>query len=169
MLSGNISDVVLKVEDQEFKAHRCVLAARSPVFLAMMTHETKEKISGVVDIPDVEPSIFSDFLNYLYTGSVENLTLENVGKLHSMADKYQVNDLKEICLDHMMMNVSIDKFCDVLTLSLMHDEKNLKDASIKFFAKNSLDIIKTSKWQTFLCENPIIGNELFIKHLELKK
>lgn len=169
MFNGNISDVVLKVEGVEIRAHRCVLAARSPVFLAMMTHETKEKISGVVEIPDVEKSIFSDFLNYLYTGSVEKLTVENVVKLYTTADKYQVDDLKEICMDHMMMNVSIDNFCDVLTLSLRHDEKDLKEVCIQFFSKKSLDIILTAKWQTFLSENPIIGNELFIKHLQLNK
>lgn len=91
LLNNNFSDIVLNVEGQEFKAHRCILAARSPVFFAMMTHETKEKISGTVDIPDIDTKIFRNFLNYLYTENVDNLTSGNAFKLYTTADKYQVN------------------------------------------------------------------------------
>lgn len=166
-LNGNINDIVIKVQDKESRSHKCILAARSPAFLAVIMHDTKEKITRVVDIQDVEQNTFPDFLNYLYTGCMENLTLENALKLYTVADKYKINELKENCMNHMSENISIDNFCDIFTLSLRHDEKDLKEACIQFFSKNSLEIVLTSKWQTLLRENPTAGNELFIKHLQL--
>lgn len=167
--NGNVSDVVLKVEGQEFKSHRCILAARSPVFKAMMTHDTKEYNTGVVDIQDVDHNSFSSFLEYLYTGSMEAVTPENAYKLYTVADKYQVHELKKACVDHMLKNITVDNYCDLLSLSLLHEEKGLTDACTQFFIKNSLAIVKTSKWQIFLSENPTAGNELFVKQLEMNK
>lgn len=169
LLNGNVSDIILKVEGQEFKAHKCILAARSPVFLAMMVHETKEKNTGVVDIEDVYPETLSDFLSYLYTGSTGSVTSQNVVKLYTAADKYQVYELKKVCIDYMLKNICIDNFCDILTLALRHVEKDLTDACTQFFIKNSLSIVLTSKWQIFLGENPVAGNELYIKQLQMNK
>lgn len=167
--NGNLSDVVLKVEDQEFKSHRCVLAARSPVFMAMMTHDTKENNSGVVDIQDVDHITFSSFLEYLYTGNIEAIMPENAEKLYTVADKYQVHELKKACMNYMRKNISVDNFCDILTLSLLHEEKDLIDSCTQVFIKKSLAIVKTPKWQIFLSENPITGNELYLKQLEMNK
>lgn len=76
--SGQNSDVILHVKGKTFNCHRCILAARSPVFHAMFEHDMQEKISGVVIIEDAEPAVFQEFLLYLYTGSGEYLSSENV-------------------------------------------------------------------------------------------
>lgn len=161
----------MKVGDREFKCHRSILAARSPVFLAMVTHDTKEKATGVIEVQDAEPDIFSDFLHYLYTGNVKNLNTESAVDLYTLSDKYQVIELKNNCFKHMIKNISMENFCDFINLSLRHDEKELTDACIQFFKEtwNSLEIIKTWKWQLFMTENPIACNELLIKLLESKK
>lgn len=135
--------------------------------MTVIMHDTKEEVTPVVDIQDVDRDIFPDFINYLYTRRVENLTSESALKLYTIADKYKITELKKACLDHMLTNISIDNFCDVYILSLRHDEKDLEEACDQFFAQNSFNIILTPKWQTFLCENPVIGNELFIKHMQL--
>lgn len=166
-LNGNISDVVLKIHDKESRAHKCILAAESPAFLAVIMHDTKEEITRVVDFQDFDQNTFPDFLNYLYTGCVENLTSETALKLYAVANKYKINELKENCRNHMLENISIDNFCELFTLSHRHNEEDLKEACIQFFSENSLEIVLTSKWQTLLTENPTAANELFIKHLQL--
>lgn len=137
--------------------------------MTVIMHDTKEEVTTVVDMQDVDRDIFFDFINYLYTRRLENLTSESALKIYTIADKYQITELKNACLDHMLTNISIDNFCDVYILSLRHDEKDLEEACDQFFAQNSFSIILTAKWQTFLCENPITANELFIKHLQFNK
>ncbi len=45
-------DFIIKCEDQEFPCHRLLLTLRSPVFKAMLEHETKETKSGLLIISD---------------------------------------------------------------------------------------------------------------------
>lgn len=158
-------DVVLNVGGQEFRTHRRVLTYRSPVFLSMLTVDTQERETGVINMTDADPRTLSDFLIYLYTGIVGNITSENASRLYMMADEYDVNSLKMICLNYMLENISVDNFCNVMSVALDYEEQDLKDACIGFFARRSREIIKTPQWEIFLNENPIIGNELLIRHV----
>lgn len=169
LFSGNNSDMSLKVKGEDFKVHRCILAARSSVFSAMLKHDTKEKDTGLAVIDDADPNSFQDFLYYLYTGSFDRVTADNVVNLYTISDKYEVLDLKEFCLKYMTHNVSTENFCNFLVLSLQYSEKEFKDLLTRFFVGNSSDIIMTVKWQAFLSENPIIGNELFVKVVNDRK
>lgn len=51
-------DVVFQVGKESFKAHKIVLAARSPVFKAQFFGLVGNPNSGKVELKDVEPSIF---------------------------------------------------------------------------------------------------------------
>ena len=48
--------------------HKTILAARSPLFAAMFKHPSKEKLSGIVNVPDIEPDVFKVLLRYIYIG-----------------------------------------------------------------------------------------------------
>ena len=63
-----LKDVYFDVGDREFKAHKSILALRSPVFAAMFEHPTKEKMTNRVVIEDIEPSVFQELLRFIYTG-----------------------------------------------------------------------------------------------------
>lgn len=61
------ADVVFDVGGQTFVAHRCVLAARSPVFSAELFGTMKESnTTGVVRIDDMEAQVFKALLNFVY-------------------------------------------------------------------------------------------------------
>ena len=158
-------DVIIKVREREFKAHKNILSARSPVFSSTFRNEMKEKATGVINIEDCDPSSFSDFLCFLYCAKIENLTSENVFGLFTTADKYDVQDLRSECLEFMKKNLSVDTFCETVTVAIQHLEKELLDLTTDFFAKHFKEIIVTVKWQRFLTENPIHGNEIMIKSL----
>lgn len=160
-------DVVLRVKGQEFPAHKAILIARSPVFASMFRYDMKEKQTGIVDIEDCDPSSFSDFLCFLYCEEVNNLSEENVYSLFTAADKYGVPDLKEKCTEFMKEYLSIDTFCEIITLALQHSETELINFANDFFVKNAPKIVRTVKWQSFLIENPVQSNELFIKFATL--
>lgn len=58
-------DVVLHVSEQTFKAHKSILAARSPVFRAQFFGDHPSLIGDQVVLKDVEPSIFK-VITFIY-------------------------------------------------------------------------------------------------------
>ena len=72
------SDVTINVTGQQFRAHKVILATRSPVFAAMFEHPSKENMTGIVDIADIEVNVFKELLRYIYTGQVPSLRMDEV-------------------------------------------------------------------------------------------
>ena len=70
--NDSFCDVTIAVKDKEFKAHRAVLAAASPFFLALLTSDMKERNEQLikVDLEEATESVMEDALKYLYTGNV---------------------------------------------------------------------------------------------------
>jgi speckle-type POZ protein len=48
-----------------FKAHKCILACRSPVFAAMFQHEMIERNSNEVEIVDIKGDVIEKMLRYM--------------------------------------------------------------------------------------------------------
>lgn len=71
-----------------FKAHKAILAARSPVFAAMFEHAMEESRANRVEITDVEPDTLAEVLRFIYTGRVVDLDNPNSAQdLLAAADK----------------------------------------------------------------------------------
>ncbi|CAL4916690.1 unnamed protein product [Urochloa decumbens] len=71
LVSEKGADVVFDVGGQMFAAHRCVLAARSPVFSAELFGTMKESdTAGVIRVDDMEAQVFKAFLYFVYTDSL---------------------------------------------------------------------------------------------------
>ena len=84
-----LCDVILKADGQEFPAHRNILAACSPYFRALFTNGMNETKETSVEIPEVDPQLFSLLLDYAYTREVQ-ITEENVEKILPLADQFNV-------------------------------------------------------------------------------
>ncbi|KAJ7422187.1 Speckle-type POZ protein-like protein [Pitangus sulphuratus] len=82
------TDCSFYVGGQEFKAHKSVLAARSPVFNAMFEHEMEESKKNRVEINDVDPEVFKEMMRFIYTGKAPNLE-KMADNLLAAADKVE--------------------------------------------------------------------------------
>ncbi|KAI4974896.1 hypothetical protein ZWY2020_048503 [Hordeum vulgare] len=67
------ADVAFQVGGETFPAHRCVLAARSTVFMAQLFGPMKEASSRVIHIKDMEPKVFKALLSFVYTDSFPDM------------------------------------------------------------------------------------------------
>ncbi|VUZ41516.1 unnamed protein product [Hymenolepis diminuta] len=67
------SNTTERFELRRFKAHKAILAARSPVFAAMFEHGMAESRANKVYITDVEPDTLAEVLRFIYTGRVIGL------------------------------------------------------------------------------------------------
>ncbi|RCV42012.1 hypothetical protein SETIT_9G180700v2 [Setaria italica] len=105
LLTEKGADVLFDVAGQTFAAHRCVLAARSPVFSAELLGVMKESDTGaVVHIDDMEAWVFKALLYFVYTDLFPTSTKEEVEgeqdddvlsqHLLVAADRYNLERLK---------------------------------------------------------------------------
>ncbi|KAJ4765593.1 BTB/POZ and MATH domain-containing protein 2 [Rhynchospora pubera] len=112
--SGDGADISFKVSGVTFKAHRCIVAARSLVFRAELFGPMKVKRNQTIEIKDMDPSIFKKMLQFIYTDSLPELEVAKGNKDGSVAlaqhllvaaDRYKLERLKEIC------EIAMYKFC----------------------------------------------------------
>lgn len=64
------TDVTFEVTGETVAVHRCILAARSPVFMAELLGPMKEKTLACVRIEDIEARVFRALLHFVYTDSL---------------------------------------------------------------------------------------------------
>ncbi|QDZ19361.1 dual specificity protein kinase [Chloropicon primus] len=79
--NGEDSDVLIKSQGTDFKAHKVILSARSTVLKAMLK-EPEFKSSGVLEL-DIPPEVMRVVLFYIYTGS---LPLSASAEIHTEID-----------------------------------------------------------------------------------
>uniref|UniRef100_M8AHM8 Speckle-type POZ protein n=1 Tax=Aegilops tauschii TaxID=37682 RepID=M8AHM8_AEGTA len=131
------ADVVFEVGGNTFAAHRCVLAARLPVFSAELFGGMKEgDTAGVVRIDEMEAEVFKSLLCFAYTDSlpVTEKEDEDVMCQHLLvaADRYNMERLKSICEERLCKYINIGTVTTILTLAEQHQCDGLKKACLSF-------------------------------------
>ena len=108
----DMCDVQIICGDKVFDCHQVILSARSPVFRIMFQADMAEKMTRKVNVTDVEPDVMSELLTFISTGNtpkLDKLDKERVVKTQTFdlfaqgllmaAEKYQLEQLKNICLE----------------------------------------------------------------------
>ena len=62
--AGLFSDVTLVCGEEEIRAHKAILAARSPVFKAMFAHKMSEALEGKAVIEDIRAEVLHEVLRW---------------------------------------------------------------------------------------------------------
>ena len=147
--SKSLSDITIDVQGQQFKAHKVVLAARSPVFHAMFTTDLMEKKTNIIEIRDIESSTFLELLRFIYTDQVDNL--EDVASdLLAAADKYMLELLKAKCEASLSRHINLDNCGNLLTLAHLYSTPGLKKKLLDFARCHSSQVVGTVSWQEML-------------------
>ncbi|XP_021045476.1 TD and POZ domain-containing protein 5-like [Mus pahari] len=121
------TDCCLFVAGQKFRAHKAILAARSPVFRAMLEHEMKERLTNRVDIEDLDPKVFKEMMAFIYTGKAPNLQSHSMAcDVLAAADRYGMEALMVMCEDALSRNLSVENAAHTLILADFHCRKHLK-------------------------------------------
>ncbi|XP_033217217.1 speckle-type POZ protein-like [Belonocnema kinseyi] len=120
-----ICDVTFLIGDQEFRAHKIILAIRSPAFLAMFTHEFSEQRNSKARISDIRPEVFKALLRYVYNAEIESMS-EIAAELLIAADKYLLEDLKIKCERFLIAKSTKEKASYLLQIAKRHNCANLE-------------------------------------------
>lgn len=146
------ADVTFQLVDagETFSAHRCVLAARSPVFRAQLFGEMMESNKGtgvVIPVEDMEAQVFSALLAFIYTDSLppetdsddddEEEAMVHYQLLLAAADRYGVDRMKLVCQEKLCKHIRADSVATMLVLADRHHCPALKEACFRFLSSSA--------------------------------
>ncbi|CAL8114563.1 unnamed protein product [Orchesella dallaii] len=132
LFKGSVmTDLKVQTETGTFKAHKHVLAARSPVFAAMFALGPTQKPPNEIFIGGFDNDVVQDMLQYLYTGEAQLLE-ERAAELLQIAEKCGLIELKESCESVLVKSISVTNAAALLRLGHGHKANLLKSRAIAF-------------------------------------
>lgn len=159
-----LSDLKLLVGTKIFQTHKLILSISSDVFKTMLTSpKWPESYTSHITLQE-EPEcveVFEDVLRYLYTGKI-NLSHVSVLPILTLADKYNIGDLSQVCIDYMCEHyVAPKNECHVISwlkYASMCCHKQLEHICEEYIIWNFQHVVET---EDFL----MISEEMLIKFL----
>nr|XP_020660532.1 zinc finger and BTB domain-containing protein 7C isoform X2 [Pogona vitticeps] len=98
--NGLLCDVILIVQDQEYRTHKSVLAACSQYFKKLFTASTLADQPYVYEIDFVKPEALSAILEFAYTSTL-TITTSNVKHILNAAKMLEIPCVINVCLEIM--------------------------------------------------------------------
>jgi speckle-type POZ protein len=161
------ADITFFVAGKPVAAHRSLLAARSPVFMAELFGDTREKASWCIEIKDMEVEVFRAMLRFVYTDTVPELDLLKgeqatamAQRLLEAADRYGLNRLKRVCVEKVCTTIDVDTVATTLALAEQHGCSKLKARCIKFALDNICEVSSTEGFKHLEASCPSVLTEL---------
>ncbi|CAN6310259.1 unnamed protein product [Urochloa humidicola] len=140
--TGEAADVAFEVDGRTLIAHRCVLAARSPVFRTELT--AAAAAAGVrIVIEDMEAEDFEALLRYMYTDTLPPEMMERKGgeaaamlpDLVAAANRYGMERLRVLCEERLREFVDVRSVAAMLAFAGEHRCHELKEACLRFLGE----------------------------------
>lgn len=129
--------------NEQFQAHKFVLRAASKIFDEMF--KVNEE-SNSITVDRVSPEVFKDFLKFVYSGQV-SMDYSQASQLFKVAFRYQVEDLREVCVDELLRNLSESNSVDILILAYQYGIKALMEEVLNYMKLHFAAILTTTSWK----------------------
>ncbi|KAM9804845.1 kelch-like protein 6 [Neosynchiropus ocellatus] len=124
-VNGELTDVVLTVQGQDFCCHRAVLAAASHYFRAMFCSGLRESHEEQVEIRGVDRETMQALLRYTYTSRAV-FTHANVQGILEAASQFQFLRVVDACAAFLSRSLCLESCVEILRLSVDHNLPSLK-------------------------------------------
>ncbi|XP_044428726.1 BTB/POZ and MATH domain-containing protein 2-like [Triticum aestivum] len=168
------TDVVFEVGGETFAAHRCILAARSTVFRALLLGPMKkEGTSTVVHVDDMDATAFEAMLGFICGESLPvPADHENEGVMlqHLLvaADRYDVPRLRLLCEKKLCENICVSTAMTILALAEQHGCNGLKKACYDFlrFRDNLREALATDGFDHLCRSCPTVMKDVILAMLQ---
>ncbi len=110
-------DVAFVVEGKTHSAHKCVMAASSDYFAAMINGNLKKDAMETVLLKDMKSKTFEQILNFIYSGSLEVDTV-TVFSLYNTAYLLQYEPVMKLCEKYILQDINPETCIDYLFLAM---------------------------------------------------
>jgi len=136
--SAKDTDITFLFEDgRKIFAHKkVILTARATYFANMFHSGMTEASSNEIRVQDIEPEVFKAVLQHLYSGAAPVNLAEIALEVHAAADKYGLDELKELCESCVCDNLTADNVVDVFVYAEERSCVKIRDKALVVLREN---------------------------------
>lgn len=135
-------------------AHKIILSAASTVFEVMFYGSLKE--GNTVEIKDVSPGAFKQFLQFFYL-TQPTITLEYVGEVLYLADKYDLPKCTERCFVYMTKRINGIQVMSVYEPAIRFNNQNVMQKCERVIVSNASKVLSSDEF--------LRSSETALKHI----
>lgn len=118
-------DITFRVGAKEFKAHKCVLAALSPMYyMGQLYGGFDDAKKDTIEIPNVSSAAFEEYLQFFYLDQV-NLTHENIRDVLTLTEMASVDEFTNECFNFLIETLTVENVCLSYQLAVIYDRTGL--------------------------------------------
>ncbi|CAH0394185.1 unnamed protein product [Bemisia tabaci] len=132
---GKFCDVEIVVGSLIIKAHRAVLSASSPYFLAMFSNGLAEEFKNKIEMHSLSESILSLIIEFMYSGTI-TITETNIQELMVAADMLEVSEIVEGCAQFLKDQLHVSNAIGIYRFAETHNWVDLMNTSQNFINEN---------------------------------
>ncbi len=130
-----------------FRAHRFVLAARSPYFAALLKSGMAEATAETLHYPDIDPDAFKALLFYLYRDELDLTLLSDCStQALVLGARFGVDRFVSLVQQVIVDNIEIEVACSIFVLARVQSMPALRLKLKPYMAANFNALMKTADW-----------------------
>ncbi|KAE9965064.1 hypothetical protein EG328_009981 [Venturia inaequalis] len=176
--STEFADLTITCRDQTFSAHKVLISAHSPVLHnALKSGTFKESETEIIDLPHDDPILVKAMIKFMYEFKYDDSKIGDPtanllfhAKIASMADKYDIQPMKELAIANFRLKAEVERNESVLAAIQaaynVEGVNELKSAAVILALKWSEYLFGMQEFENFMDENGEFGKE-FVKHVLL--
>lgn len=156
-------DISFKIGSTEVKAHKAVLAAYSPKYMAQFY--TDFNVENPVNVKDVSAAAFEEFLQFFYLDTI-NLTHKNITDVLTLTAE-SVEGFFDECINFLSDSITPDNVCQTYHLAVKYNKEDLMEKCERKISSDSYEVFLSD---TFLsCTAGDLFNILQLDSLNCKE
>jgi len=145
--------VTFLVGDTKLYAHKDILTTRSRYFRSLFDSGMKESQTNEIPIAEVEPNLFQELLDFVYSGLPPKDLPAIAQSLLPLADRFGLLVLKKMCVTALVSTISLKNVIATLLLADTHSCPDLTKKCLDMMVGN-IYTLKTTEDFKELEKNP---------------
>ena len=164
------SIIRLKCKGKESRCSRTLLMSQSSAFDAMFSHDSKESLTGQIELSDSTPEAVEAMVSYLMYARIPEDMDEHVFDIVRLAGRYLIDPLVRACENVMNRILGVSNAVRIFIAIDQHQlNAELREIVTDFMKDHIAEIMKEADWKLFMSEYPSLVNEFIIDLAEERK
>ena len=140
LMTGKLfTDMTIETDDVSLPTHRLLIASSSPLFFEQLKQQEQDGLEQRVKL-DEELAVVTGWLNFLYSGSLSDLTDEQAMKLLTFAIRHQIPALYDASNSLLSANLTSDNVVKITRSAHLLKCSELLQTCLNFIGDHVRDV-----------------------------